>query len=46
MEDKFFDDLMYYFDIRSIEKLPKLVKKHGLPTQEDIKRKREYSDTD
>ena len=45
MEDKFFDDLMHYFDIRSIEKLPKLVKKHGLPTQEDIKRKKEYSDT-
>lgn len=45
MEDKWFEDLMYYFNIDSIGKLPKLVKIHGLPTQEDIKRKRRHSNS-
>ena len=39
--DEWFDDLMRYFNVKSVEKLPRLIKTHGLPTPEELKRKRE-----
>ena len=35
------DDLMRYFNVKSVEKLPKLIKTHGLPSQEELKRKKD-----
>ena len=39
--DEWFDDLMSYFNVDSVEKLPKLIKTHGLPSQEELKRKKD-----
>ena len=39
--DEWFDDLMRYFNVKSVEKLPKLIKTHGLPSQEELKRKKD-----
>ena len=38
--DEWFDDLMSYFNVKSVEKLPKLIKTHGLPSPEELKRKK------
>ena len=39
--DEWFDDLMRYFNVKSVEKLPRLIKTHGLPSQEELKRKKD-----
>ena len=39
--DEWFDDLMSYFNVKSVEKLPKLIKTHGLPSLEELKRKKD-----
>jgi len=39
--DEWFDDLMRYFNVETIEKLPRLIKTHGLPSPEELKRKKD-----